>query len=110
MDQGLCRDAGFVVIAAADVDALDDREYREVHLAAGIVMGRIHLAAYALGASASGMTFLDREIPLLLGEQLHGLLVTCVGVPEYASKPGGQPGAPTAVRKVDPRLDDWPAG
>ncbi len=100
LDQGLARDAAFVVVAAADVAALDDREYREAHLAAGLVEGRLHLLAYALGASASGMTFLDSEVPALLGEPLDGLLFTCVGVPEYASAVGGLPGAPTQVRKV----------
>ena len=54
MDQELARDAAFVVIAATDVGALDDREYREAQLAAGLVEGRLHLLAYGLGASASG--------------------------------------------------------
>jgi hypothetical protein len=107
LDQGLGREAAFVVIGAADVDvsALDDREYREAQLAAGLVEGRLHLAAYALGASATGMTFLDSEIPSLLGERLDGLLFTCVGVPEYASARGGLPGAPATVRMVTPRLE-----
>jgi hypothetical protein len=100
LEQGLARDASFVTVATADIRALDDREYREAHLAAGIVEGRLHLAAYALGASASGMTFLDSEIPALVGERLDGLLFTCVGVPEYASTGGGSPGRPVAVRKV----------
>jgi hypothetical protein len=106
LDQGLPRDAAFVVIGAADVSALDDREYREVQLAAGLVEGRLHLAAYALGAGASGMTFLDSEIPELLGELLDALLFTCVGVPEYRSKAGGLPGEPVEFRQVTPRLDD----
>jgi hypothetical protein len=100
LDQGLARDASFVSIATADVRALDDRGYREANLAAGIVEGRLHLAAYALGASASGMTFLDSEIPALVGEPLDGLLFTCVGVPEYASAHGGSPGRPVSVGKV----------
>ena len=104
LEQGLAHDAAFVVIGAADVGALDDREYREAHLAAGLVEGRLHLLAYALGASASGMTFCDSEIPELLGEQLDGLLFTCVGVPEYRSATGGPPGAPTEVRKVTERF------
>lgn len=106
LDQGLAGDAAFVVIAAADIRALDDREWREAHLAAGIVEGRLHLAAYAMGASASGMTFLDSDIPALLDEQLHGVLFTCVGVPEYKSAVGGSPGQPTEIRMVTPRLDD----
>jgi SagB-type dehydrogenase family enzyme len=103
LGQDLPHDAAFVVIAAARLAELDDREYREAHLAAGLAEGRLHLAACALGAGASGMTFLDSEIPALLGEPLDGLLFTCVGVPEYASAPGGPPGAPTAVRMVPPR-------
>ena len=106
LDQGLPRDAAFVAIGAADVSALDDREYREAQLGAGLVEGRLHLAAYALGASASGMTFLDSELPGFLGEPLDGLLFTCVGVPEYKPKAGGLPGEPTEIRGVTPRLSD----
>jgi hypothetical protein len=106
LDQGLPRDAAFVVIGTADVGSLEDRAYREAQLAAGLVEGRLHLAAYALGAGASGMTFLDSEIPGLLGEPLDALLFTCVGVPEYAPRAGGLPGAPTEFRQVTPRLDD----
>jgi hypothetical protein len=104
LDQGLGRDASFVVLAATDVSALDDREYREAQLAAGLVEGRLHLLAYALGASASGMTFADSLIPPLLGQPLDGLLFTCVGVAEYASAAGGMPGAATSVRQVTPRF------
>jgi hypothetical protein len=103
-DQGLGRDAAFVVIAATDLGPLDDRQYREAQLAAGLAEGRLHLLAYALGASASGMTFADSLLPELLGQPLDGLLITCVGVPEYASAAGGAPGSPTSVRQVRPRL------
>jgi hypothetical protein len=104
LEQGLGADAAFVVIGAIDVGALDDRGYREAQLGAGLVEGRLHLAAYALGASASGMTFDDSEIPALLGEDLDGLLFTCVGVPEYRSTAGGMPGAPVDIRTVTPRM------
>ena len=50
------------------------------------------------------MTFVDSEVPALLGERLDALLFTCVGVPEYAPAAGGLPGAPTAVRTVTPRV------
>jgi hypothetical protein len=103
LEQGLARDAAFVAIGATDVSALDDHRYREAQLAAGLVEGRLHLLAYALGASASGMTFLDEEVPALIGAPLDALLFTCVGVPEYRSARGGAPGAPTAVRKVTER-------
>jgi hypothetical protein len=103
LEQSLARDAAFVVIAATDVGTLNDREYREANLAAGLVEGRLHLLAYSLGASASGMTFLDSETSALLDEPLDALLYTCVGVPEYAAAAGGLPGAPTAIRMVTPR-------
>jgi hypothetical protein len=103
-DQGLGRDAAFVVIGATDPGTLDDRQYREAQLAAGIVEGRLHLLAYALGASASGMTIADSLLPELLGEPLDGLLFTCVGAPEYKSTAGGMPGTPTCVRLIEPRL------
>jgi hypothetical protein len=54
LDQGLARDAAFVVIAASDVAALDDREYREAQLAAGLVEGRLHLLAHAQGPAPPG--------------------------------------------------------
>ncbi|WP_436535092.1 hypothetical protein [Actinoplanes sp. HUAS TT8] len=106
LDQALAADAAYVVIAATPLSGLDDRSYRDAQLAAGLVEGRLHLAAYALGAGASGMTFLDSEVPALLGEpdDLAILLFTCVGVPEYRSRPGGGPGTPVAVRRVTPRL------
>jgi hypothetical protein len=106
LDQSLAADAAYVVIAATRAAGLDDRTYRDAQLAAGLVEGRLHLAAYALGATASGMTFLDSEVPALLGEpdDLVTLLFTCVGVGGYASRPGGGPGAPVAVRPVVPRL------
>jgi hypothetical protein len=104
LEQGLGGDAAYVVIGAADLDRLDARGYREAQLAAGLVNGRLHLAAYALGIGASGMTFTDSEIPGLLGAPLAGLLFTCVGVPAYRSKPGGAPGRATPVKVPAPRL------
>jgi len=94
LDQELGRDAAFVVVGAVDLDRIDDRGYREAQLDSGIVEGRLHLAAYALGIGASGMTFADSEIEALLGEPLGALLFTCVGVPTYKTRPGGAPGAP----------------
>ncbi len=95
--QDLGRDASFVVISAVDMDLLDDRGYRDAQLDAGIVEGRLHLAAYALGIGASGMTFLDSEIPALLGEPLAALLFTCVGVPHHRTRRAGTPRDPADV-------------
>ncbi|MBU2669031.1 hypothetical protein KOI35_36515 [Actinoplanes bogorensis] len=106
--QSLAAEATYVVIAAVPADGVDDRSYRDAQLAAGIVEGRLHLAAYAVGASATGMTFLDSEVPALLHEPegLLTLLFTCVGVAEYKSRPGGAPGEPVEVGRVVPRFVD----
>ncbi|MFL6160828.1 MAG: hypothetical protein ACJ74U_01240 [Jatrophihabitantaceae bacterium] len=108
MDQALAAEAGYVVIAAIENAHLDDRGYRDAQLAAGLAEGRLHLASYALGATATGMTFYDAAVPALLAEpaDLITLLFTCVGVGEYASKAGGGPGAPVEVRQVTPRFTD----
>jgi hypothetical protein len=97
MEQALGHDAAFVVMAATDLDSIDDRSYREAQLGAGLVNGRLHLAAFSLGIGASGMTFYDSEITGLLGEPLAGLLFTCVGVPAYKNKQGGRPGQPVSI-------------
>jgi hypothetical protein len=96
-DQPLGRTAAFVVMGAVDLDALDDRGYREAQLDAGLVEGRLHLAAYAEGFGASGMTFLDSAFAATIGAPLAATLFTCVGVPAYRNRAGGTPGAPVAV-------------
>ncbi|MEV7621713.1 nitroreductase family protein [Actinoplanes sp. NPDC089786] len=103
LDQGLARDAAFVAIAAADLTQLGPHSYREAQLASGLVEGRLHLLAYALGAGASGMTFMDSEIPTYLAAPLEALIFTCVGIPDYKPSVGGTPGAPVEVRRVAPR-------
>lgn len=106
--QHLGADAAFVAVSAIPLSEVDDRSYREAQLAAGVVEGRLHLAAYALGAGASGMTFLDSEMPALLNgpDDLGTLLFTCVGVPEYASRKGGGPGTPIEFTMVTPRITE----
>ena len=43
------------------------------------------------------MTFLDSEIPALLGQPLAALLFTCVGVPLHRTKRAGTPRDPADV-------------
>src|SRR6478735_1588516 len=105
LEQGLAGDAAFVAMSGAPLDDLDDHAYREAQLLAGVAEGRLHLMAYALGAAASGMTFRDSDLAHLLGTDVAGLLWTCVGVPEYRTRPSGQPGSPADVTIVWPR---WP--
>jgi hypothetical protein len=51
LEQGFAQEAAFVTIATSDVTSLGDRGYREAQLGAGLVEGRLHLLAYALGAA-----------------------------------------------------------
>jgi hypothetical protein len=95
--QDLGRDASFVVIGAVVLFCRYGREHGQPPLDAGIVARRRHLAAYALGIGASGMTFLDSEIRALLGEPLAALLFTCVGVPRHRTKGAGTPRDPADV-------------
>jgi hypothetical protein len=103
LEQGLAGDAAFVAMSGVDLATLDDHGYREAQLLAGLVEGRLHLMAYALGAAASGMTFRDSDLAHLLGTDVAGLLWTCVGVPEYRTRPSGLPGSPADVTIVWPR-------
>lgn len=101
-DMSLASDAAFVAIGIVDLATVDDRGYREAQLTAGIVEGRLHLAAYALGLGASGMTFLDDELealvaPIVDARQPGGLILTCVGVPEYRNRAGGMPRNPARI-------------
>ncbi len=98
IEQQLGRDAAFVLVSAADLTGVDDRDYRTLQLEAGRVSGRMHLAAVALGIAATGMTFYDSEIPKLLGEPLAGLLITCVGVPAYRPGPAARPASRSRCR------------
>ena len=93
LDQDLPRDAAFVVVGAADLEALDDRGYREAQFEAGLADGRLHLAAFALGAGACGMTFLDSEIQALARRAAPGAAVHVhrhAGVPRPAGRPAGR--------------------
>jgi hypothetical protein len=62
------------------------------------VEGRLHLAAYALGFGATGLTFFDEEVRSFFATEANPLLVTAVGAPAYRSRPGGLPGRPTRMR------------
>ncbi|MDQ4098194.1 MAG: hypothetical protein M3144_10040 [Actinomycetota bacterium] len=77
---------------------LGARAYRAAQLEAGIVEGRLHLAAYALGFGATGITFYDDEVSGFFGTTASPMLVTCVGAPAYRARRGGTPGAPVRMR------------
>ena len=102
LDQSLGGDGCYTAFHTADLDAmltgpLGDRGYRAAQLEAGIAEGRLHLAAYALGFGATGLTFFDDAVRQTFSTTTWPMLVTAVGKPTYRSKPGGEPGKPTAL-------------
>ena len=92
LDQPLGGDGAYTVFPAAPLDrvlgALGDRGYRAAQLEAGIVAGRLHLGAFALGVGASGLTFFDDEVRTFFDTDSSPMIATAVGVPDYGSRPG----------------------
>ena len=66
LDQALPGDAAAAVFFLADLEAvlarLGNRGYRAVQLEAGILGGRMYLAAYAEELGATGLTFYDDKV------------------------------------------------
>ena len=65
-EQALGADASVVAFIMADLGRIlqrfGNRGYRAAQLEAGIVGGKLYLAAYSLGLGASGITFYDDEV------------------------------------------------
>jgi hypothetical protein len=101
LDQPLGGDGAYTVFHCADVEAvtaaLGDRGYRAALLEAGVVEGRLHLAAYSLGYGATGLTFYDDEVKRFFNTRADPMLVTAVGKPAYRSRPGGLPRRPVRM-------------
>jgi SagB-type dehydrogenase family enzyme len=105
LGQPLGGDSAYTVYEAANLDgvlaALGPRGYRAAHVEAGIVNGRLLLAAHALGHGATGLTFFDDAVREAFGIPVGCLLVTAVGTPAYRPTPGGWPGEPTRLDRYD---------
>jgi SagB-type dehydrogenase family enzyme len=95
LDQPLGGDCAFDTFHCAALGDVIERSgargYRSALLEAGTAMGRLQLAAYALGNGASGITFYDDEVSAFLGTEASPMLVTTVGVPSYRPRPGKRP-------------------
>ena len=65
-EQALPHDASAVVFFMSDLDKIlaryGNRGYRGAQLEAGILGGKLYLAAHSLGLGASGLTFYDDEV------------------------------------------------
>jgi SagB-type dehydrogenase family enzyme len=95
LDQPLGGDCAFDTFHCAVLGDVIERSgargYRSALLEAGSAMGRLQLAAYALGHGASGITFYDDEVSAFFGTEASPMLVTTVGVPSYRPRSGKRP-------------------
>lgn len=86
LEQAIGADASAVVFFLSDLQPVleryGDRGYRAVNLAAGLLGGRMYLAAYALGLGASGLTFYDDDVVRFFSPDAAGkdaIFVTALG-------------------------------
>lgn len=95
LGQSLFRDASLVFFLMTDLQAvlrsLGNRGYRASQFEAGIIAGKIYLAAYALGIGASGSTFFDDAVTEAFSPHASNkstMIAVGVGVPAYKASPG----------------------
>ena len=88
LEQQLAGDAAVAVFFLADLhrwlSRLGDRGYRAVQLEAGILGGKMYLAAYALRLGATGLTFYDDEVVQFFSPHAEGksaIFLTAIGQP-----------------------------
>lgn len=102
LHQELAASSCYTAFHGTDLDAvlerLGDRGYRAALLEAGVVEGRLHLAAFDLGYGATGLTYFDRAVQEQFGTSDTPLLVTAVGPPATRSPLAGPPGQPIEMR------------
>jgi SagB-type dehydrogenase family enzyme len=86
LEQELPADAAANVFFLADLNAIlsgyGNRGYRAVQLEAGILGGKLYLAAYALRLGATGLTFYDDEVVKFFSPHAEGksaIFLTCLG-------------------------------
>jgi SagB-type dehydrogenase family enzyme len=95
LDQELGGDSAYTTFISTHLnvilDGLGDRGYRVAQTEAGIVAGRLQLAAFALRYGATGLTFYDDAISSSFESPTECMLACAVGVPAYRSRPGGPP-------------------
>jgi SagB-type dehydrogenase family enzyme len=76
LEQEIPADASVAVFFLADLEAIfqrfGNRGYRAVQLEAGIIGGRLYLAAYALHLGASGLTFYDDDVVTFFSPHAKG--------------------------------------
>jgi hypothetical protein len=88
LDEQRGADAAVLVLLMADLTAvlgrLGNRGYRVAQLEAGVVAGKLYLAATEAGLGVTGLTFYDDEVDRALRGSVPGLtpmLAVAVGQP-----------------------------
>jgi SagB-type dehydrogenase family enzyme len=88
LDQELPGDASVAVFFLADLEAIlkrfGNRGYRAVQLEAGILGGKLYLAAYAQRLGATGLTFYDDDVTEFFSPHARGksaIFLTALGKP-----------------------------
>ena len=86
-EQALGADAGAVVFILADLERIFERHgsrsYRVAHLEAGVLGGKLYLAAHSLGLGATGLTFYDDAVAKFFSPHAAGkstIFVVALGV------------------------------
>jgi SagB-type dehydrogenase family enzyme len=95
LGQSLFSDASVVFFLMTDLQSvlrsLGNRGYRASQFEAGIIAGKIYLAAYALGLGASGSTFFDNAVTEFFSPHASNrstMITVGVGIPAYKANPG----------------------
>jgi SagB-type dehydrogenase family enzyme len=95
LGQSLFSDASVVFFLMTDLQSvlrsLGNRGYRASQFEAGVIAGKIYLAAYALVIGASGSTFFDDAVTELFSPHASNkstMIAVGVGVPAYKANPG----------------------
>ena len=95
LGQSLFSDASVVFFLMTDLQtvlrSLGNRGYRASQFEAGIIAGKIYLAAYALGLGASGSTFFDDAVTEFFSPHSSNrstMIAVGVGIPAYKANPG----------------------
>src|SRR5579883_376002 len=83
LGQDLAADAAVNVYFLADlrdiIGRLGERGYRAAQLDGSLTAGKLYLAAYALGAAATGLTFFDDEVSEFFGTDKSVMFLLAIG-------------------------------
>jgi SagB-type dehydrogenase family enzyme len=95
LGQSLFSDASAVLFLMTDLQSilksLGNRGYRASQFEAGVIAGKIYLAAYAQQIGASGSTFFDDAVTEFFSPHANNkstMIVVGIGVPAYKANPG----------------------